>query len=169
MAEATCSFFTSHNPPPLTRMSLPMNPLSLSQEQYQHVYERITQLALAYLASLDTLPSFPDITGEQVQGMFSGSVPEKGMGMEALDDLTQVIEGIRPCGPRFFGYVLGSGEPVAAAADLLASVLNQNVTGWRSSPSAITHRAHRGWLAGVMPSAARGSTGACAAEDRRPT
>jgi glutamate/tyrosine decarboxylase-like PLP-dependent enzyme len=124
-----------------------MNPLSLSNEDYQHIYQRITQLALAYLAELPTLPSFPNISGEQVQGIFSGSVPEKGMGIDALADLTQVIEAIRPCGPRFFGYVLGSGEPIAASADLLASVLNQNVTGWRSSPSAITiERTVVGWL-----------------------
>jgi glutamate/tyrosine decarboxylase-like PLP-dependent enzyme len=128
-----------------------MNPLSLSHEQYQHVYEHITQLALGYLRELPELPSFPDAVGEQVQGMFSGSVPEKGMAVDALDDLTQVIENIRPCGPRFFGYVLGSGEPVAAAADLLASVLNQNVTAWRSSPSAVTiERTVVGWLAQMI-------------------
>lgn len=124
-----------------------MNPLSLSDEQYQHIYERITQLSLDYLHSLPERPSFPDLTGDQVQSTFSRSVPEEGMGLHALDDLTKVVEGIRPCGPRFFGYVLGSGEPVAAAADLLASVLNQNVTGWRSSPSAITiERTVVGWL-----------------------
>jgi glutamate/tyrosine decarboxylase-like PLP-dependent enzyme len=33
---------------------------------------------------------------------------------------------------------MGSGEPSAAVADLLCSVLNQNVTAWRSSPSAVT-------------------------------
>ena len=44
--------------------------------------------------------------------------------------------------------MLGSGEPIAAAADLLASVLNQNVTAWRSSPSAVTiERVVVGWLA----------------------
>ncbi len=43
---------------------------------------------------------------------------------------------------------MGSGEPVAAAADLLASVLNQNVTAWRSGPSATTiERVVVGWLA----------------------
>jgi glutamate/tyrosine decarboxylase-like PLP-dependent enzyme len=115
-----------------------MNPLWLSDHQYEQINQRIRQIAPEYLRSLDQLPSFPGLSGEQVQGMFSGSLPEKGMGAEALDDLVQVIEGIRPCGPRFFGYVLGSGEPLAASADLLASVLNQNVTGWRSSPSAIT-------------------------------
>ena len=44
-----------------------------------------------------------------------------------MDDLGAVLASSRPCGPRFFGCVLGSGEPVAAAADLVASVMNQNV------------------------------------------
>ncbi|MFZ0707382.1 MAG: pyridoxal-dependent decarboxylase [Candidatus Korobacteraceae bacterium] len=128
-----------------------MNPLALSQEQYRQVYERITQVALAYLGAVNDLPSFPDVTGERVQGMFSASLPEQGMGMAVLDDLTDIIDTARPCGPRFFGYVLGSGEPVAAAADLLASVLNQNVTAWRSSPSAVTiERRVVGWLAQMI-------------------
>jgi glutamate/tyrosine decarboxylase-like PLP-dependent enzyme len=125
-----------------------MNPLVLSQEQYRQVYERITQVALAYLGSVNQLPSFPsDATGERVHGMFAAPLPEQGIGMAALDDLSDVIQMTRPCGPRFFGYVLGSGEPVASAADLLASVLNQNVTAWRSSPSAVTiERTVVGWL-----------------------
>src|SRR5262249_58669907 len=43
---------------------------------------------------------------------------------------------------RFSAYVRGSGEPVAALADLLASVLNQNVTAWRSAPAAVTLERH---------------------------
>ncbi len=73
------------------------------------------------------------------------------MQMAALDDLKTVIDGIRPGSPRFFGYVHGSGEPVAAAADLLASTLNQNVTSWRSSPSAATiERTVVAWLAEMV-------------------
>ncbi len=128
-----------------------MNPLALSPEQYRQVYERITQVALAYLSSVNELPSFPEVSGDRVQGMFSASLPQQGMGMAALDDLTDIIDTARPCGPRFFGYVLGSGEPIAAAADLLASVLNQNVTAWRSSPSAVTiERTVVGWLAQMI-------------------
>ena len=68
--------------------------------------------------------------------------------MNALDALQDVIRHSRPPTPRFYGYVLGSGEPVAAAADLLASVLNQNLTAWRSSPAAVTiERTVVGWLA----------------------
>ncbi len=112
------------------------------------VFERITQLALEYLASLEERPSFPNVTGSDTEAFFSKPLQEHGIGVAALDDLRQVIDGTRACGPRFFGYVLGSGEPVAAAADLLASVLNQNVTAWRSGPSAATlERIVVGWLA----------------------
>lgn len=129
-----------------------MNPLALSPEQYRQVYERITQVALSYLSSVNELLSFPsDLSGERVQAMFSAPLPEQGMAMAALDDLRDIVDTSRPCGPRFFGYVLGSGEPVAAAADLLASVLNQNVTAWRSSPSAVTiERTVVNWLATMI-------------------
>jgi aromatic-L-amino-acid/L-tryptophan decarboxylase len=125
-----------------------MNPLSLSDAEYRFVFERITQLALDYLASLEERPSFPNVTGSDTEAFFSKPLQEHGIGVAALDDLRQVIDGTRACGPRFFGYVLGSGEPIAAAADLLASVLNQNVTAWRSGPSAATlERVVVGWLA----------------------
>src|SRR5271167_1357558 len=125
-----------------------MNPLRLPHAEYRAVLERITQLALDYLSSLDQRLSFPDISGSEAEALFCKSLPEQGMGAGALDDLVQVIDAARAGGPRFFGYVLGSGEPVAAAADLLASVLNQNATTWRSSPSATTlERVVVGWLA----------------------
>ena len=115
-----------------------MNPLALSEEEYRQVYERIAQLALDYLASIDQRPCIPNISGSEASGLFAGPLPEKGMGLAALDDLPKVIDASRAQGPRFFGYVLGSGEPVAAGADLLASVLNQNVTAWRSGPAAVS-------------------------------
>ena len=125
-----------------------MNPLVISQAEYEAVFERITRLSLEYLASISERPSFPDVSGAGVEAQFARPLPEKGIGQAALDDLTKVIDGCRPNSPRFFGYVFGSGEPVAAAADLLASVLNQNTTAWRSGPSAVSiERAVVGWLA----------------------
>ncbi len=45
----------------------------------------------------------------------------------------------------------GSAEPVGALGDLLASVLNQNVTAWRSAPAAVTiEQAVVGWLADAV-------------------
>jgi glutamate/tyrosine decarboxylase-like PLP-dependent enzyme len=125
-----------------------MNPLILSDEDYEAVFDRIKQLSLDYLAGIGERPSFPQITGSETQTFLSQPLPENGLGESALYDLRKVIDGGRPNSPRFFGYVFGSGEPVAAAADLLASVLNQNVTAWRSSPTALTmERVVVGWLA----------------------
>jgi glutamate/tyrosine decarboxylase-like PLP-dependent enzyme len=125
-----------------------MNPLILPDAECKEVFQRVAQLALEYLSSIDRRPGFPDISGSKTEALFCESLPEKGIGSNALDDLAAVVDASRPCGPRFFGYVLGSGEPVAAAADLLASVLNQNVTAWRSAPSATTiERTVVGWLA----------------------
>jgi glutamate/tyrosine decarboxylase-like PLP-dependent enzyme len=70
------------------------------------------------------------------------------MGDAALDGLPEVMRLSRVQNGRFFGYVLGSGEPVGAVADLLASVLNQNVTAWRSGPAAVmVEQTVIGWLA----------------------
>ncbi len=125
-----------------------MNPLALSEEAYRQIYDRISQLALDYLAGIGERSCFPNITAVEANDLFSGPVPENGIGKAALDDLSKVIDASRAQGPRFFGYVLGSGEPVAAGADLLASVLNQNVTAWRSGPAAVTlEHVVVGWLA----------------------
>jgi len=125
-----------------------MNPLTLSDAECKAVFERITRLALEYVSALGERPIFPDTSGSKTQALFSRTLPEQGIGIGALDDLGAVIDNARAGGPGFFGYVLGSGEPVAAAADLLASVLNQNVTAWRSGPSAVTiERTVVGWLA----------------------
>ena len=65
-----------------------------------------------------------------------------------MQRLREVFDGVRGQNGRFFGYVMGSGEPVGAAADLLASILNQNLTAWRSSPAGVTvERAVVRWLA----------------------
>ena len=125
-----------------------MNPLELPQSKYNEVFERITRLSLEYLASISDRPSFPNVSAHQLAGAFASELPEHGVGDEIFTELATVIDGCRPNSPRFFGYVFGSGEPVAAAADLLASVLNQNTTAWRSSPTAVTlERLVIGWLA----------------------
>jgi len=128
-----------------------MNPLVLPDSEYQAVFERLTRLCLDYLATVPDRKSFPNVTGRETEEWFSTDLPEHGIGSAALDDLRKAIDVCRPNSPRFFGYVFGSGEPVAAAADLLASVLNQNTTAWRSAPSGVTlERVVVGWLAEAL-------------------
>jgi len=115
-----------------------MKSLEISPDEFRHLAEQVTQLAAQYLGSLDSRSIFPRTRGAQSEQLFRTALPEKGLGADALAGLRDVIEHSRAQNGRFFGYVLGSGEPVAAVADLLASVLNQNVTAWRSGPAAVT-------------------------------
>jgi aromatic-L-amino-acid/L-tryptophan decarboxylase len=125
-----------------------MRSLEISPDEFRRLAEKVTQLTTDYLRELDSRPISPSTTGEEAERLFRTPLAEKGVGAEALAGLPNVIEHSRAQNGRFFGYVLGSGEPVAAVADLLASVLNQNVTAWRSGPAAVTlERTVIGWLA----------------------
>ncbi|HEX5041406.1 MAG TPA: aminotransferase class V-fold PLP-dependent enzyme [Candidatus Polarisedimenticolaceae bacterium] len=125
-----------------------MDRLSVSPEEFHRLASRAVDLTTRYLERLRELPSFPAATAPATRAAFDRPLPERGMGLAAFDEMEAVLALARPCGPTFFGYVLGSGEPVAAVADLVASVLNQNVTAWRSGPSAVTiERVVVRWLA----------------------
>ena len=114
-----------------------MGRLSVSDPEFRALSARVSELAARYLASLDTVPTFPVVSGSETNRLFAQPLPERGMGAAAFDALEDVARYTRPSSPRFFGYVFGSGEPVAALGDFVASVLNQNVTAWRSGPSAV--------------------------------
>jgi glutamate/tyrosine decarboxylase-like PLP-dependent enzyme len=105
-----------------------------------------------HLSSLESRAVFPATSGSTTERLFATTqAPEDGIGLAALDELTDVLAHSRAQSGRFFGYVMGSGDPVAASADLLASVLNQNVTSWRSAPAATAiERTVVGWLAGAI-------------------
>lgn len=125
-----------------------MNPLEIAPAQFRSLSEKVTKLAAEYLENLDAQAIAPITSGAETLRRFQTRLPEQGLAEEALDDLGEVVRLSRAQNGRFFGYVLGSGEPVAAVADLLASVLNQNVTAWRSGPAAVViEQTVVGWLA----------------------
>src|SRR5437660_1154032 len=119
-----------------------MNALHLSVAEFRSLAARMTDLSADLLAGLDGARAFPEVSGAHTTRAFAAPLPEEGLGAAALDALGEVLALSRAPTPRFYGYVLGSGEPVAALADLLASVLNQNVTAWRSAPAAVTIERH---------------------------
>jgi aromatic-L-amino-acid/L-tryptophan decarboxylase len=125
-----------------------MPSLEIPPAQFRRLAERVTKLAADYLEDLDARGIAPATDGAETLRCFQTPFPEQGIAEEALNDLGEVIRLSRAQNGRFFGYVLGSGESVAAVADLLASVLNQNVTAWRSGPAAvIIEQTVVGWLA----------------------
>jgi aromatic-L-amino-acid decarboxylase len=125
-----------------------MPPLDLPPQKFRELAQRVVDLATEYLETLDGRSIFPGTSGEESERLFHTTLPEDGLADAALNDLRAVIDRSRAQNGRFFGYVLGSGEPVAAMGDLLASVLTQNVTAWRSAPAAVTiERTVIEWLA----------------------
>ncbi len=122
--------------------------LEITPEEFRRLAHGIAQMASEYLEALDGLPIAPPTSGAEAERALHRDPPEQGMGERVLEVLAEVVHRSRAQNGRFLGYVLGSGEPVAAAADLLASVLNQNVTAWRSAPAAVAvERALVDWLA----------------------
>ncbi len=122
--------------------------LDLTAEDFRRLASDVVCLCADYLATLDSRPAYPKTSGAETERLFSKPWPYDGLGSAALDELTVVLEHSRPPSPRFYGYVFGSGDPVAAVADLLASVVNQNVTAWRSAPAAVAiERTVIGWIA----------------------
>lgn len=129
-----------------------MRRLALSDQSFRPLAHRITEFTADYLASLPELSTYPlGVSGDEVDHLLSSDLPDEGTGAAALDLLPTVLQYTRPSSPRFFGYVFGSGEPIAALGSFAASVLNQNATAWRSSPAAITiERTVVHWLAEMV-------------------
>src|ERR1035438_3872469 len=115
-----------------------MNALELSPKDFRRLAADVIDLCAGYLCTLDERSTFPQTTGAESERLFDLDLPEHGMGDQAFVALTDVIGNSRAQNGRFFGYVQGSGEPIAALGDLLGSVLNQNITAWRSSPAGVT-------------------------------
>lgn len=125
-----------------------MNSLEISNDDFRRLAAEVVALSTEYLSALDARSIFPNTSGTETAQVFSLDPPEQGLGDRAVADLRQVMERARAQNGRFFGYVQGAGEPVAALGDLFASVINQNMTAWRSSPAGVTiERTVVRWLA----------------------
>jgi glutamate/tyrosine decarboxylase-like PLP-dependent enzyme len=115
-----------------------MKALELPLEYFRRLAANVVDLCAGYLCTLDERSTFPQTTGAESERLFDLDLPERGMGDQAFAALDDVIGNSRAQNGRFFGYVQGSGEPIAALGDLLGSILNQNITAWRSSPAGVT-------------------------------
>src|SRR5579864_531293 len=125
-----------------------MNPLELPPEHFRTLAGKVVGFCAAYLSNLDSRPVFPETSGAITEQMFSEALPEHGLGEGAFDALKDLISQCRAQNGRFFGYVQGSADPVSALGDLVASIVNQNITAWRSSPAGVTiERTVVRWLA----------------------
>src|SRR5881394_4490454 len=100
----------------------------------------VIQLVADYLGDLRDRPVYRRMSSCEIRDRLDAALPTKG---SDFDELLKVFrEDIIPFSrqnahPRMFGYVQSPGTPLAAFADLLASILNANLTVWRSAPAPV--------------------------------
>src|SRR5437762_14043211 len=99
-----------------------MNPLELSGERFRDLAADVVKITAEYLSTLHQRRVFPITSGADTERLFAKdtdeAAPEDGLGEAALAALADVIAHSRAQNGRFFGYVQGSAEPVAALAIL---------------------------------------------------
>ncbi len=128
-----------------------MTRLELSPDELSAAMEKAFALAKDFWATLPERSAYHSTSGAETTRLFSRAWEEAGRGAAVLDDFAAVADRSRPPGGKFFGYVLGSNEQVAALAEFLAAVLHQNVTAWRSGPAAVAlERTIVSWLADAV-------------------
>lgn len=118
-----------------------MSTLEASAEERREAARRAMEMALARFEGAAERPIVPPqgVDPRALHALLDEPLPRAGRPLgEVLRDVeARVVPWCRENGnPRFFGYVSSSGAFVGALGDLLASSLNQNVTSWRSAPSA---------------------------------
>jgi aromatic-L-amino-acid/L-tryptophan decarboxylase len=122
--------------------------LALPPDVFRRLAAQVADLSVDYLSGADARSILPTLSAPEIVAMFDGPVPEVGIGDAVVEDLARLADGSRIGNGRLFSYIVTPGESVASLADLYASVLNQNVTAWRSAPAAVAveHSVVR-WLA----------------------
>src|SRR5215475_7718573 len=100
----------------------------------------VLKLMADYFGGVRDRKVYPNTSSSEIGERLDRTLPVKGV---EFDELLGVFrETIIPFSrhnahPRMFGYVQSPGLPVAAFADLLASILNANLTAWRSAPAPV--------------------------------
>jgi aromatic-L-amino-acid decarboxylase len=124
-----------------------MPPLQVSADEFRALAKGVNSLAADFLASLGDRQTVSATTATDT-AVFNVPLAEEGVGDAVLRDLETLAEHVRAPTGRRLPYVVGSGDPIGALGDFYASVLNQNVTAWRSAPAAVAiERTVLGWLA----------------------
>src|SRR5436305_14527413 len=100
----------------------------------------VIQLMTDYLRTLRDRGVYRHMFSRRIRNRLDAALPTKGTDFDGL--LKVFREDIIPFSrqnahPRMFGYVHSPGNPLGAFADLLASILNANLTVWRSAPAPV--------------------------------
>jgi glutamate/tyrosine decarboxylase-like PLP-dependent enzyme len=116
------------------------SPLDPAAEKILEWGNAAVALMADYLNTIRDQRVYPQTSWNQIREKLDRALPEKGTDFEALLKIfgdVIVANSRHNSHPRMFGYVQAPGSAIAAIADLLASILNANLTAWRSAPAAV--------------------------------
>src|SRR5437762_4281167 len=100
----------------------------------------VIELMAGYLGDLRDRRVYRHMSSREIRDGLDSALPTKGIDFDGLLKVfrdTIIPFSRQNAHPRMFGYVQSPGTPLAAFADLLASVLNANLTVWRSAPAPV--------------------------------
>ncbi len=112
----------------------------ISSEEFRDLGYRFVDLMCDALECESLDPVLKPVSGQRIREIVQEPLPRAGSRPESLleECRSKLLPYCRRNGhPRFFGYVCASADPLGALADGLASILNQNLTAWRSAPAAV--------------------------------
>ena len=89
-----------------------MRALDLDPTRLEELAHDVLGAALAWTQTLDERSVKPDSSGSQLLALFGDVLPESGLGAEESFGLAALLDHSRAQNGRFFGYVMGSAEPV---------------------------------------------------------
>jgi glutamate/tyrosine decarboxylase-like PLP-dependent enzyme len=132
----------------------PVTDLAWDADRARDFGGRIIEIWAELIERLPSMPVGTHATAAEVRAAVTRPVPDEPLPVEELIAAlrTLTFENATYTGhPAFMAYISGAGTVPAAAADLLAAALNQNLGGWRLSPGATEIELHLGrWFAGRL-------------------
>jgi glutamate/tyrosine decarboxylase-like PLP-dependent enzyme len=120
----------------------------------RELFRQVADHSADFVESLGARPIRAGADVEALTRSLGGPLPEEGMEPSSViaalvEDAEPGLVGI-PSG-RYFGFVIGGGLPAAVAADMLASVWDQNAGLYAAGPAAaVVEEVCRGWLAELL-------------------
>ena len=119
--------------------------------EFRALGHRMFDDMLDYLGSLRDQPAWQPMP-DRVRASFSTALPLEAQPVgavyqEFVDNILPFTNGNRH--PRFWGWVQGTGTPLAMLADMLASGMNPHMAGFNQAPALVEHQVLR-WLTEMM-------------------
>lgn len=116
-------------------------PLEPSGDELRSLLEDAVGRVVAHVSSLATQPADGTAgAGALARALIEREAPETGTDPGPLLDLlfeTAIPASFNNAGPGFMAYIPGGGQPVAAAADLIASAVNRYVGVFAPAPALV--------------------------------